>query len=361
MKKKLLLFIVAIILYPYLLNICFSNAKIFDYNCNGYNFRLKKVINKIDTIINPKLLLMDDKTYLLKAKTKTGKDVNLAYLGDLGGGIYEDCSLPRCILINNCIYILIKGEQGIDTELVLDDGKTLYLGNCAPRIYKYNYQKGEFHSEPIHNNKNTLVLDLFNTDKGVKFVEEKNVTKRLYLHDLFGPFVSKWKKSKGEINNSLLDHPIVSTRKVSARGFYNEGFYYYPAISGIYRFNINNNHDEKLVSFDEKYWEELRLYMYGNSIYLIESNKNKTLIKEFSRKFKYKRQVSVKGRLLYCGFNDEGMDVRTSIEDRDKDELKIKYYRLRIMDFKKMYSQTIKSYSLDIDSNYNYLIFNYYE
>lgn len=177
---------------------------------------------------------------------------------------------PHIIQNKDNVYIMYSGiDYKYDAKyLEYDDNRQYtiraFLDKNMPILCDYNISKNKIYDVNIKNKHDTFLLDGVMYKNEYINIFEKNKT----------PFYSineRWSKTTGYINNKKLDHPIVGVSGLNIKGCLVDNIYYYPALDGIYAYNLDNDTDKKMIDLN-----------LGNceNVYLIKNNQNFILIKE---------------------------------------------------------------------------------
>lgn len=177
---------------------------------------------------------------------------------------------PRIIQNKDNVYIMYSGlnYKNDDENIYYDEDKKycmrMFLYKNKPIICDYNVSDNKIYDVNIKNKHDTILLDgVIYKNKYIN-IFEKNKTP-------FYNIIERWSKTTGYINNKKLDHPIVGLSSLNIKGCLVDNIYYYPALDGIYAYNLDNDTDKKMIDLDLRNCED---------VYLIKNNQNFILIKE---------------------------------------------------------------------------------
>ncbi|WP_290773300.1 hypothetical protein [Anaerofustis sp.] len=177
---------------------------------------------------------------------------------------------PRIIQNKDNVYIIYSGlnYKNDDENIYYDDDKKycmrMFLYKNKPVICNYNFFDNKIHDINIKNKHDTILLDGVMYKNEYINIFEKNKTPLYNINE-------RWSKTTGYINNKKLDHPIVGVSALNIKGCLVDNIYYYPALDGIYAYNLDNDTDKKMIDLDLRNCED---------VYLIQNNQNFILIKE---------------------------------------------------------------------------------
>lgn len=177
---------------------------------------------------------------------------------------------PRIVQNKDNVYIMYSGlnYKNDDENIYYDEDKKycmrMFLYKNKPIICNYNVSDNNIYDVNIKNKHDTILLDgVIYKNKYIN-IFEKNKTP-------FYNIIERWSKTTGYINNKKLDHPIVGLSSLNIKGCLVDNIYYYPALDGIYAYNLENDTDKKIIDLDLRNCED---------VYLIKNNQNFILIKE---------------------------------------------------------------------------------
>lgn len=270
MKKK---FIITIIIF--IITIIFINNNIINNSAFNSNLKYDQCLNKITKHNN----LSNNYLYVLDKNNS----FNITYFNNKNNinnilfniSVYTDINNPpKIIYDNNDVYILFDGIQYEENDnlLTYDEyqnycTKGIY-SKAAPKIYHYNINKNRLKSLSINNNVDKVLVDGFIYKGKFISVQEKNITSSLNVLKLF----DRWQKTIGFINDTKLNNRIVGTSALNIKGLVDNDIYYYPALNGIYSYNLKTNENKHIISLNLGVCEDVQLIKYKDNFILVKEN-----------------------------------------------------------------------------------------
>ena len=226
----------------------------------------------------------------------------------------------------------------------------------------YKYSNNTLHKEKSISKRGDRVLDAFIKEGKVVYVREVDNTSG-FLKKLLIPRAD----TTGIIDNKNVSHSIVGDSALAIKGVLVNDEYYYPTLSGIYKYSTKTGKEDKVREENNKLCKNVELYYnkghfmcvyekfpliehegvfeysnkITNNIHICIYNKNWEKVKSLNLKGNIVRTINNEKRLLvytyknsYVKRNNESVDTRLNVNvfSLDKNTLKTRnYYKNTIM------------------------------
>jgi len=197
----------------------------------------------------------------------TIKDLFSVSANSAGRGIfkvYED---------ENNVYLCRDGAVLVDFDVVvLDEEAVFFRDDAAPFIIQYEKKTGKVSDIGLKGDKNKIVLDLFSYKDNLNYLIEKRTKKPFFkMFSFFPP--STWIDSVGFLggrNPKEFDFKVVGDSLLNVSGCLAGDYYYFPAISGIYKINLKTSETDLCIEKDYRKYNYVQIIKRGDSFIVVE-------------------------------------------------------------------------------------------
>lgn len=159
----------------------------------------------------------------------------------------------------------VSGEHGYVDRL-----------DSAPFIIQYSKRTGEVSEVALKSKGGIIILDLFSYENKLNYLLEKRTQKPWIIHD------TTWANSVGYLEGAhqkQFDFKVVGNTLLNVRGCLVGDDYYFPALDGIYKMNLQSKKVELCLKKDYGAHDYVHIFKQDDSFLVIEQKIAATLYK----------------------------------------------------------------------------------
>ena len=153
------------------------------------------------------------------------------------------------------------------TDFTEDSISYFYRGDSAPFIFQYEKSTGKVSEKEIKDGRSKVILDMFTYDNDLVYLLEKRTSKPFFI------IYNSWASSVGFLEKSdpkQFNFEVVGMSILNVKGCLVGDDYYFPALTGIYKINLQTNEVTLCVEKDYRKYNFAQIINRNGSFILIE-------------------------------------------------------------------------------------------